>query len=139
MPRSVQSKPTTVLIVEDEAIVRLELTTQLNEMGYIALAAGDADQAIALLDRHPEISILVTDIRMPGSMDGLRLAHHVRHRWPPIRIIVVSGLLDTELSQLPVDSIFLSKPNAPEDLAQALLYMTGGANPHAGGARTLRA
>ncbi len=139
MPGPAQKKSTTVLIVEDEAIVRLELAAQLNEMGYIALAAADADQAIALLDRHPEISILVTDIRMPGSMDGLRLAHHVRHRWPPIRIIVISGLLDTELSQLPVDSIFLSKPNAPQDLTDALIYMTGGARPRSGGSKALRA
>jgi CheY-like chemotaxis protein len=120
MPLSVLHKPATVLIVENEAIVRLELKAQLLDMGLIVLTAADADEAIVLLDAHAEIRLLLTDIRMPGPMDGLRLAHHVRRRWPPVRIIVISGLIDTKLSQLPADSIFLSKPYRPEGLSDAL-------------------
>jgi CheY-like chemotaxis protein len=114
---------TTVLIVENEALVRKELAVRLADMGLIVLVASDADEAIALLDSYPEIEVMFTDIRMPGTMDGVRLAHHVRHRWPPIRIIVASGLINTRLCELPVGSIFLSKPYAPDTLVEALTQM----------------
>ncbi len=111
---------TTVLIVENEAIIRLELADQLRDMGFIALEAADADEAIALLESCPGISVMFTDVTMPGSMDGLRLAHHVRLRWPPMKIIVASGKVDAQLAALPEGSIFLPKPYRPEALAEAL-------------------
>jgi len=127
IPQSVRPRPITVLIVENEAIVSLELVSRLTEMGLTPLAAGDADEAIALLDSHPEIELLLTDIKMPsGSMDGVRLAHHVRDRWPPVKIIVVSGLFDTDPADLPLDSIFLKKPCGPEVLMDALARMING-------------
>jgi CheY-like chemotaxis protein len=113
-------KATTVLIVENEAIIRLELADRLAGMGLIVLTACDADEAIRLLDIHREITLLLTDVMMPGSLDGVRLAHHVRGRWPPVRIIVVSGLINIELADLPDDSIFLPKPYGPEALVEAL-------------------
>ncbi len=131
MAQSARLKPITVLIVENEAVVRIELAERLARAGLIVLDAGDADEAIALLDLHPDIQILLTDIKMPGSMDGLRLAHHVRHRWPPVKIIVMSGLAETQLSDLPLDSIFLAKPYAPDDLTAALARVMGGAEPPA--------
>lgn len=126
-------KPATVLIVDDEAILRLELKSRLMEMGMIALVADNADEAIALLETHPEITVLFTDIRMAGSMDGVRLAHHAFRRWPPIRIIVTSGLTPVDLATLPDDSIFLPKPYPPEDLAGALAYMIQGDRRHTAG------
>ncbi len=130
-------KPATVLIVEHEHIVQMELEAQLLDMGLTVLAAGDADEAIALLDAHPEIELMLTDLRMPGSMDGIRLAHHVRGRWPPVKIIVASGVTRTQLSQLPEGSIFLAKPYGPEALAAALAQHTiGGSGPRAAGPRT---
>ena len=123
MAQSARLKPATVLIVENEALVRLELADWLSESGLTVFAATDADQAIVLLDAHPDIEILLTDIMMPGSMDGVRLTHHVRHRWPPVHIIVMSGLINTQLSDLPLDSLFLSKPYAPEALHDALAHM----------------
>ena len=120
MPHSAPHGPTTVLVVESEAIVLRELAAQLRDIGLVVLEAVDADEALGLLDAHPEIRLLFTDIRMPGSMDGLRLAHHVRHRWPPVRIIVVSGELDTQSWQLPDNSVFLAKPYRPEWLSDAV-------------------
>lgn len=122
--------PTTVLIVEDEAILRLELTGRLTDMGLSVLSADNADAAIALLDAHREIKVMFTDIKMPGSMDGVRLAHHARRRWPPIKIIVTSGMIDTDLKTLPADSIFLPKPYPPEDLARALAHFVPGGRRH---------
>lgn len=129
MAQSARLKPATILIVENEAIVRLELADWLTEQGLVVLQALDAGEAIALLDTHPEIELLVTDIRMPGSMDGVRLAHHVRGRWPPVKIIVVSGLFETRLADLPTDSLFFPKPFERQQLLQALAPFTDGSQP----------
>ena len=67
---------------------------------------------------------MVTDVRMPGSMDGIRLAHHVRDRWPPVRIIVASGRLETELSELPTGCDFIPKPFSHEAIDAAVRRMT---------------
>ena len=131
MARSARPKPATILIVENEAIVRLELAVSLADLGFIVLEAEDADCAIALLETHRDISILVTDIMMPGSMDGVRLAHHVRGRWPPVKIVVLSGLIDTPLSELPADSVFVPKPYDVRELCPALAQMAGEARSHA--------
>jgi CheY-like chemotaxis protein len=120
MSSSAPLKPPTILIVENEAIVRMELAAQLVDLGLTVLTAADADEAIDLLDRHPEIKLLLTDVTMPGSMDGVRLAHHVRKRWPPIKIIVTSGRPGATLSDLPLGSMFFPKPYAPETLRDAL-------------------
>lgn len=85
MAQSASLYPATILIVENEAIVRMELAAQLTALGLKVLVAGDADEAIDLLDAHAEIELLLTDVTMPGSMDGVRLAHHVRKRWPRSR------------------------------------------------------
>ena len=129
MAQSARLKPATVLIAEHEALMRLELAEWLTEQGFVVLEARNADGAIALLDTHPEIELLITDIRMPGSMDGVRLAHHVRGRWPPVTIIVVSGLFETQLSDLPEGSIFLSKPFERQKLLRALAPFTDGSQP----------
>jgi CheY-like chemotaxis protein len=122
MAQSTPLKPGTILIVESEVLVRYELLYQVRALGLEVLVADDADEAISLLEAHPEIDVVLTDIVMPGSMDGLRLAHHVRHRWPPVKIIVASGMLDTRMSDLPLNCYFLPKPFGPDALAQALAH-----------------
>lgn len=126
-------KSTTVLIVEHEALVRLELAGQLRDMGLSVLIAINADEAIGLLENHAEIALILTDITMPGSMDGIRLAHHVRGRWPPLKIIVTSGLIETKLSDLPHNSLFLPKPWGPKSLHWAVSHMLDGGDPRASG------
>jgi DNA-binding NtrC family response regulator len=116
--------PATALIVENEVLVRTELAYIVSQAGLLVVEAGDADEAIRLLDSHPEIEVMVTDIRMPGSMDGIRLAHHVRHRWPPVQIIIASGRLETELSELPAGSDFIAKPFSHEAIEAAVRRMT---------------
>ena len=127
MAQFARLKPATILVVENEAIVRMEAAASLTDLGLTVLTADGADQAIALLDSHPEIEILFTDLKMPGSMDGMRLTHHVRGRWPPVKIIVASGLWTTKLSDLPTGSVFLAKPYAPDALIAALRDVSNGA------------
>ena len=99
-----------VLVVEDEALIRLDIVDQLADEGYEVLEAGSADEAVALLEANPAIRILFTDIDMPGSMDGLKLAAAVRDRWPPVKIVVTSGHRMVEITDLPDGSVFFSKP-----------------------------
>ena len=84
-------KPTAVLIVEDEPLVRFCAVQTVEEAGFDVIEAANADEAIAILESRQDIRVVFTDIHMPGSMDGLKLAHAVRDRWPPIKIIVTSG------------------------------------------------
>jgi len=99
-----------VLVVEDEAIIRMDIAHQLSDAGYDVFEAGTADEAVSLLEANTSIRILFTDIDMPGSMDGLKLAAAVRDRWPPVKIVVTSGHRVVEITDLPDGSVFFSKP-----------------------------
>ncbi len=103
-------KETTVIVVEDETLVRMDIAMSLQDEGFIVLEASNADEAIGLLDAHPEIRLMFTDIDMPGSMDGLKLAKAVRDRWPPVKIIVASGHCRLTDELLPIEGKFFSKP-----------------------------
>ncbi|MBN9309862.1 response regulator [Devosia sp.] len=113
-----------ILVVDDEPLIRLGLAFEVGEWGYEVLEAADADQAIALLEQHPDIRLVITDVDMPGSMDGIRLAHFVRSRWPPIALIVISGKLTDAEPKLPAGSRFFEKPYPEQQLRQALAELT---------------
>ena len=99
-----------ILVVEDEEVLRSLAVDMVEDAGFIPIVAKNADEAIGILETRSDISLLFTDIHMPGSMDGLRLAHAVRHRWPPIKIIIVSGKVRLSENDMPTDSRFLEKP-----------------------------
>ena len=85
--------------------------------------AGSADAAIVLLERHKEIRLIFTDVDMPGSMDGLKLAHYVRGRWPPVKIIVTSGHVKVTEESLPAGALFLPKPYEPAEITHRVRQM----------------
>ena len=87
----VESKRPVVLIVEDEFLLRMEAAEMVKAAGFEAVEAANADQAIEILEARRDITVVFTDIQMPGSMDGLKLARAVRGRWPPIKIVATSG------------------------------------------------
>ena len=99
-----------VLIVEDEPLIRMGAVSLIEDAGFEVYEAGSADAAIALMELHAEIRLIFTDVNMPGSMDGLKLAHYVRGRWPPVKIIVTSGHVKVTEESLPAGAFFLSKP-----------------------------
>lgn len=109
-----------VLVVEDEPLVRMDAVTMVEEAGFTAYEAANADEAIALLERHSDIRFLFTDIEMPGSMDGLKLAHAVRKRWPPVTILVTSGRAGLSSEDLPERGYFFPKPYQPSAILQVL-------------------
>lgn len=114
---------TLVLVVEDDPLVLLSAVDTIEDAGYRVLEASNADDAIRLLEQHPEIRIVFTDIEMPGSMDGIKLAAFIRDRWPPVEIIITSGrVLATDVA-LPERGIFLAKPYQSQELKAHLSRM----------------
>ena len=99
-----------VLIVEDEPIIRMLAADMVEEAGFEVLEAGNADEAVRILESRLDVRIVFTDIDMPGSMDGLKLAAAVRRRWPPIEIVLTSGHRSISASELPERSVFFPKP-----------------------------
>jgi CheY-like chemotaxis protein len=116
-------KGITVIVVEDETIVRMDIAMSLEGDGFIVLEASNADEAIEILNAHPEIRLMFTDIDMPGSMDGLKLAKAVRDRWPPVKIIVASGHRQLSDDLLPVEGKFFSKPYDHVSVVSAMREM----------------
>jgi CheY-like chemotaxis protein len=111
-----------VLVVEDDPLLRM---LAVEEAGFIAIEARDADEAAILLESRTDIILLFTDINMPGSMDGLKLAHAVRNRWPRIKILVVSGQQRLQSSELPSNSCFVGKPYQASWLVEELRSLVG--------------
>jgi CheY-like chemotaxis protein len=112
-----------ILVVEDEPLIRLNTVDTLEAAGYEVAEAGNADAAIKILEARPDIRLVFTDVAMPGSMDGLKLAHYVRDRWPPIHLIVTSGHLVVEEAALPMGAKFFGKPYLDRDISQAIRTM----------------
>lgn len=110
----------TVLVVDDEVFVRMDLVDTLAAAGYPTREAGCAAEAIVVLEQHPDIAVLFTDIQMPGSMDGLALAHYVRKIWPPIVIVISSGNRSPVEEDMPSGAQFLAKPYSPQDFSRTL-------------------
>ncbi len=110
--------PKVVLVVEDEPLIRMAAADMFEDAGFEALEAADASQAILLLESRHDIVLLFTDVDMPGSMDGIQLAEHVRDRWPPIGLFIVSGHRSLSEECLPVGAAFLTKPYTDEAVLQ---------------------
>jgi CheY-like chemotaxis protein len=121
-----QSGRPVVLIVEDEFLLRMNAVDMIQDAGFDVVEAANADEAIAILEGRRDISVVFTDIQMPGSMDGLKLAQAVRGRWPPIKIVATSGHLNVTQEDLPEGGRFVSKPYSPTEIAGLLHELTAG-------------
>src|SRR6267154_6371013 len=118
------SRRPVVLIVEDEFLLRMDAVEMIAGAGFEAVEAANADQAIGILESRRDITVVFTDIQMPGSMDGLKLARAVRGRWPPIKIGATSGRVAIAETDLPEGGKFLPKPYSPTDVACVLRELT---------------
>jgi len=113
----------TVLVVEDEPLVRMIISDELQDMGFKVLEAAHAAEAVEMLQANSDIQIMFTDVDMPGGIDGLMLAAAVRNRWPPIKIIVTSGHRKVRMGDIPAESRFISKPYQARSVAAAINEM----------------
>ena len=117
------NKVTTVLVVEDEPLLRLDIADNLSDAGFQVLEASNAGEAIEILKNHQDVCLVFTDVDMPGSMDGIRLAAYVRDRWPPVKIIVTSGYRRVTAADIPPESHFVSKPYDPGKIVRSMKEM----------------
>ena len=101
MASSVSKKSIVVLIVEDDVLLRMDAMEMLEEAGFEVLEAATADEAILILESRLDVNVMFTDVDMPGSMNGIKLAEAVRGRWPPIKIIATSGHFNLGSGDLP--------------------------------------
>ena len=115
---AVTPPPAAVLVVEDEELVRADNCDRLQEAGLPVLEASSAEEALALLQAHPEIRVLVTDVKMPGWMSGIDLARLVGKEWPEISIVVTSAYYTAEEGDLPENMTLFPKPFSSDALAR---------------------
>src|SRR3954470_3110925 len=114
------SKRPLVLVVEDETLIRMDAVEAIEAAGFDVIEAASADQAIAILEQRSDIRLIFTDVHMPGSMDGLKLAHFVKDRWPPIKIVATSGHARIADSELPEGARFMPKPYSAAEITATL-------------------
>ncbi|WP_436215456.1 response regulator [Bradyrhizobium sp. LjRoot220] len=125
MPMDHSRLPHVVLVVEDEMMLRMRVIDMVEDAGYLSVEAVDADEAMAILQSRSDIALMLTDVQMPGSMNGLQLAHAVHERWPPIKIILASGQLKLSRSEIPLDSRFFGKPLQSDEIIAGMREMLG--------------
>jgi len=121
---SVSPAPRTVLVVEDETLIRMLAADSLEDSGYKVLEAADAAEALRILEEHDEVDVLFTDVNMPGPIDGITLAGMMHDRRPDLGLIITSGRGTPDLARLPLSSIYLAKPYRPHQLAAAVEKQT---------------
>jgi CheY-like chemotaxis protein len=120
------SKRAVVLIVEDEFLLRMDAIDMIAAAGFEVVAAANADDAIDILEARRDIAVVFTDIQMPGSMDGLKLARAVRGRWPPVKIVATSGHAGVKETDLPEGGRFLPKPYSSGQVMGVLRELIAG-------------
>jgi CheY-like chemotaxis protein len=122
-----------ILVVEDHAIIRMAAVELVTAAGFEALEANSADEAIRILESRPDIHLVFTDVNMPGTMDGLKLAHYISYRWPPVKLIIASGKMLVEQKHLPKGARFFHKPYRESAILEAmhgmLVNAMGGHSP----------
>ena len=118
--------PSTVLVVEDEPILRELSAYELEDAGYLVLEAGSAAEALDIMRSGPMVGILFTDVNMPGSMDGLQLARIVNDLWPDVKLIVTSGAGRVRPCNVPDEGRFLAKPYSLSKLRETVDDLVGG-------------
>jgi CheY-like chemotaxis protein len=109
-----------ILVVEDEPLLSLDISEALRDKGYEAIAVTNADDAIKALEFRNDMHTIFTDIDRPGSMDGLKLAAAVRDRWPPVNIIVTTGMKVPRRDEMPARSLFIAKPYRNAEVLEAV-------------------
>jgi CheY-like chemotaxis protein len=114
-----------VLVVEDDFLIRIGAVQMVEAAGFDVVEAANADEAMEILKVRLDITVVFTDIQMPGSMDGLKLAAAIREHWPLIKIVATSGIVGVRTTDLPEGGRFLSKPYSSAEIVRTLRELTG--------------
>jgi two-component system, response regulator PdtaR len=113
----------TVLVVEDETLLRVYASDFLEDAGFKVFEAMSADEAVEILQVRLDVRVVMTDVALPGAMSGFDLARMVRERWPGVGIIAISGHEGPLLGELPADVPFITKPYAPATIVSLIRQM----------------
>jgi DNA-binding NtrC family response regulator len=114
----------TILVVEDDALLRISAMMMIKDAGYEVVGARDAEEALAVLEDRSDICLVFTDVDMGSGKDGLWLALQVRDRWPPVHIIITSGHRDVTAHMMPADALFIAKPYLDDHVIREMQRMT---------------
>ena len=123
--KKIAVKRPVVLVVEDDFLIRIGAVEMIEAAEFDVVEAANADEALEILEVRLDITVVFTDIQMPGSMDGLKLASAIRGRWPPIKIVATSGIVDVRKVDLPEGGRFLPKPYSSAEIVGTLRELTG--------------
>jgi two-component system, response regulator PdtaR len=115
-----------ILVVEDDFLIRMNAVDIFEDAGFQVCEASNADEAIRILELRRDVRLVFTDINMPGSMDGLGLAHYVAETWPSVALIVTSGRVDLRTASLPANGAFIAKPYRADQILREMRQMIGG-------------
>lgn len=118
--------PVVILVVEDEPLLRLAALDLVEMAGFEAIPAADATEAVKILESRDDIRVVMTDVDMPRGVDGMRLAAIIRDRWPPIKVIIVSGHVEDPGDSIPAETVFFSKPYREEQIIETIQTMVMG-------------
>ncbi len=118
--RRAKDQITTILLVEDEALIRMATAAMLEDEGYRVLEGKDAVNALAVLDTDPDIDIVITDVQMPGEIDGLELVEIISRKYPHILTLITSGRTSLNEAQQSGATKFLAKPYTAVAIQSAL-------------------
>lgn len=113
----------TVLVIEDEPVMRMQALDLVEDAGFEAVEALGADDAVLILEQRPDIRVVFSDIDLGAGVDGLRLVRVIRERWPPVEIIMTSGKVNPAPGDLPERGLFFAKPYRPEEVSAAMRRM----------------
>jgi two-component system, response regulator PdtaR len=128
---SVRNRTVTVLLVEDEILVRRLMADILEDAGFRVIEAANAGMALNWLEGGEDVQVLFTDVHMPPGIDGLELARRVHERWPEVRLVIASGLARPSAEEIAGHCTFIPKPCRPEMVVQAIEQAVTGAAPSA--------
>lgn len=118
------SNKTIVLIVEDEPIIRMDVTEWISDAGFVPLEAATADEALSILQERGDIDVVFTDVNMPETLDGFQLSRMVADRWPAVRIVVTSGMARPQREDLTRGALFFPKPYNLDHLVRTIKTLT---------------
>lgn len=122
MSRLAPVKPV-VLVVEDQPVLRMSAVDLVECLGFEAVEACDADDAVRILESRLDIRVVFADLDMPGGFDGMKLAAAIRRRWPPVEIIMTSVKRRPRSEDMPTRGVFFPKPYRPAEVAEAMQRM----------------
>jgi CheY-like chemotaxis protein len=128
VPISDAPHPPTVLVVDDDALVREPIADYLREVGYDVLEAGDAQEAIDMVSHADHVDLVFSDVRMPGELDGVGLARWVKAHWPDMPVLLTSGYAGRSWpsSELGQEVRLLPKPYTQAQVLRHIRRLLGG-------------